>query len=85
MGKITKHTTKNGKIRYVARVRQNRKSNNFSQSKTFSKESLAKEWIRKTEAKLELNGNIAKKSTNDTLATFFIGHIMTLAKISRQS
>ena len=50
MGTITKRTTTNGKIRYVASVRQNRKGNNFSQSKTFSKESLAKEWIRKTEA-----------------------------------
>lgn len=72
MGTITKRTTKNGKIRYVASVRQNRKGNNFSQSKTFSKESLAKEWIKKTEAELELNGNIAKKSTNDTLATLIL-------------
>lgn len=72
MGTITKRTTTNGKIRYVASVRQNRKGNNFSQSKTFSKESLAKEWIRKTEAELELNGNIAKKPTNDTLASLIL-------------
>lgn len=72
MGSITKRTAKNGKVSYVATVRQSRQGNNFSQSKTFSKESLAKEWIRKIEAELELNGNIAKKTTNDTLATLML-------------
>ncbi|MDO4449850.1 MAG: hypothetical protein Q4B79_02700 [Moraxella sp.] len=33
---------------------------------------MAKEWIRKTEAELELNGNIAKKPTNDTLASLIL-------------
>lgn len=72
MGTITKRTAKNGKVSYVATVRQSRQGNNFSQSKTFSKENLAKEWIRKTEAELELNGNIAKKPTNDTLASLIL-------------
>lgn len=72
MGSITKRTAKNGKVSYVATVRQNRQGNNFSQSKTFSKESLAKEWIRKIEAELELGGNIGKKPTSDTLATLIL-------------
>lgn len=72
MGTITKRTAKNGKVSYVATVRQSRQGNNFSQSKTFSKESLAKEWIRKTEAELELNGNIGKKPSNDTLASLIL-------------
>lgn len=72
MGTITKRTAKNGKVSYVATVRQSRQGNHFSQSKTFSKENLAKEWIRKIEAELELNGNIAKKSSNDTLATLIL-------------
>lgn len=72
MGSITKRTAKNGKVSYVATVRQSRQGNNFSQSKTFSKESLAKEWIRKIEAELELGGNIGKKPTSDTLATLIL-------------
>lgn len=72
MGTITKRTAKNGKVSFVATVRQKRHGNAFSQSKTFSKESLAKEWIKKTEAELELNGNIAKKPTNDTLASLIL-------------
>ncbi|WP_080945982.1 hypothetical protein [Moraxella bovoculi] len=72
MGSIVKRTTKDGRTRYVATVRQSRKGNHFSQSKAFSKESLAKEWIRKIEAELELNGNIAKKQNNDTLATLIL-------------
>lgn len=72
MGSIAKRTTKDGRTRYVATVRQSRKGNHFSQSKAFSKESLAREWIRKLEAELELNGNIAKKQNNDTLATLIL-------------
>ena len=72
MGSITKRTAKSGKISYVATVRQSRQGNNFSQSKSFSKESLAKEWIRKIEAELELGGNIGKKPINDTLATLLL-------------
>lgn len=72
MGTITKRTAKNGKVSFLATVRQSRQGNNFSQSKTFSKESLAKEWIKKTEALLELGGNIAKKPSNDTLATLML-------------
>lgn len=72
MGSITKRTAKSGKISYVATVRQSRQGNNFSQSKTFSKESLAKEWIRKIEAELELGGNIGKMPSNDTLATLIL-------------
>lgn len=72
MGTIAKRPTKNGKISYTATVRQIRQGNYFSQSKTFSKENLAKEWIRKIEAELELNGNIAKKSSNDTLSSLLV-------------
>lgn len=59
MGSITKRIAKNGKISYVATMQQSRQGNNFSQSKTFSKENLAKEWIKKVKAELDL-GNINK-------------------------
>ena len=55
MGTITKRQTKDGKYRYRAQVRVSQQGlPNFTKSKTFSKESLAKEWIKKIEAEIEL-------------------------------
>ncbi len=56
MGSITKRTSKDGKIRFKATVRVDRTGYPaFSKSKTFSKKSLAEEWIRRLESEIELN------------------------------
>lgn len=61
MGTITKRQDKNGKYRFLAQIRIKRKDlPNFTKSKTFSKESLAKEWIKKVEAEIELNPDLLK-------------------------
>lgn len=56
MGTVTKRQTKDGTTRYRAQVRVQRLGYpEFKQSKTFSKKSLADEWIKRTEAAIELN------------------------------
>lgn len=64
MGTITPRTNADGKTRYRAQVRVQRKGYPpFVKSKTFSKESLAKEWIKKLEAEVEVNPDILNPST----------------------
>lgn len=56
MGTVTKRQLKDGTIRYRAQVRiQKENYPIYKVSKTFSKKSLADEWIKKTEAEIELN------------------------------
>ena len=56
MGTVTKRQTKDGTTRYRAQVRVQRQGYpEFKQSKTFSKKSLAEEWIKRTEAEIELH------------------------------
>lgn len=63
MGTITQRKTADGKVRYRAQVRVKRKDlPDFTRSKTFSKESLAKDWIRKLEAQIELDDSILTKA-----------------------
>ena len=76
MGTITKRKTKDGKsIRYTATVRVQRQGlPNFTKSKTFSTQALAKEWIKKLEAEIEVNPDIiakpAQSKYGDTLKEF---------------
>lgn len=66
MGTITQRKTKDGKVRYRAQVRVKRQGfPDFTRSKTFSKESLAKDWIKKLEASIELDDSILTQSTTD--------------------
>ena len=54
MGTVTKRQLKDGTTRYRAQVRVQRSGYpEFKQSKTFSKKSLADEWIKRTEAAIE--------------------------------
>lgn len=54
MGTITQRTDKAGNVRYRAAIRINRKDlPAYSESKTFSKKSLATAWIKKREAEIE--------------------------------
>lgn len=56
MGTVTKRQTKDGTTRYRAQVRVQRQGYpEFKQSKTFSKKSLAEEWIKRTGAEIELH------------------------------
>lgn len=56
MGTVTKRQLKDGTLKYRAQVRVQRAGYpEFKQSKTFSKKSLADEWIKRTEAEIERN------------------------------
>lgn len=56
MGTVTKRQLLDGTIRYRAQVRIKKEGYpDFKASKTFSKKSLADEWIKRTEAEIELN------------------------------
>ena len=75
MGTVTKRQLKDGTIRYRAQVRVQRESYPiYKVSKTFSKKSLADEWIKRTEAEIELNPkkmlNPQEKLKHATLADF---------------
>lgn len=59
MGTIAKRTTADGKLRYRAQIRITRKGlPPFIKTRTFAKESLAKEWIKRLEAEICVNPTI---------------------------
>lgn len=59
MGTITKRTNPSGQMVYRAQIRVKKSGYpDFSESRTFSKKSLATEWIKKREAEIEQNPNI---------------------------
>lgn len=75
MGTITKRSSKDGKPRFRAQVRIKRMGfPSFTKSKTFSREILAKEWIKRLESEIEINPDILTKPTQsqygDTLKDF---------------
>lgn len=75
MGTVTKRQLKDGTTRYRAQVRVQRDGYpTYKVSKTFSKKSLADEWIKRTEAEIELNPdkmlNPEKELKHKTLAEF---------------
>ena len=76
MGTITKRKTKDGKsTRYTATVRIQRQGMpNFTKSKTFSTQALAKEWIKRLESEIEVNPELLSKPQQsqygDTLKEF---------------
>lgn len=70
MGTITKRVDSNGKVRFRAQVRVQRKDLPvFQKSKTFTKESLAKEWIKKLEAEIQINPDILNPETKTVSKT----------------
>ncbi|WP_314338379.1 tyrosine-type recombinase/integrase [Acinetobacter guillouiae] len=73
MGTITKRMTSTGEIRYRAQVRIKRNGlADFTESRTFSKKSLANEWIKKREFEFELDPEVfVNQSTK---------HFLTLAE-----
>lgn len=59
MGTITKRKNKDGTVRFRGVIRINREGYPpFTQSRTFSKKSLADAWIKKREAEIERNPDI---------------------------
>ncbi|WP_023270155.1 tyrosine-type recombinase/integrase [Acinetobacter gyllenbergii] len=80
MGTVTKRTQTDGTTRYRAQVRIKREGYPiFNASKTFSKKSLAEEWIRRTEAEIEINPdkmlNPAEELKQATLAEFITAYL----------
>ncbi|WP_038342336.1 tyrosine-type recombinase/integrase [Acinetobacter sp. A47] len=80
MGTVTKRTQADGTTRYRAQVRVKREGYPvYNASKTFSKKSLADEWIRRTEAEIEINPekmlNPAEELKQATLAEFITAYL----------
>jgi integrase len=62
MGTVTKRVIKDGTIRYRAQIRITREGlPPFAESRTFSKISLANEWIKRREADIEINPAILQQ------------------------
>ncbi len=58
-GTITTRKTKDGQIKYRVQVRIDREGlGKFTESRTFSKKSLASEWLRQRTAEIERDPNI---------------------------
>lgn len=98
MGTITKRTTSKGEVRYRALLQIRKQDANYTESKTFSKKSVAEAWLKKRESEIEENPNILtgqkKKTGNLTLAeaiglyleevtSFGVSKFRTLKMISR--
>lgn len=58
MGTVTKRITSKGEVRFRALIQVRKQDVNFTESKTFSKKTLAETWIKKREAEIELNPGI---------------------------
>lgn len=72
MGTITKRTTSTGEVRYRALIQIRKQDAKYTESKTFSKKSLAEAWLKKRESEIEVDPGIIseqKKKIGDiTLA-----------------
>jgi len=82
MGTIAERTTADGKTRYRAQIRITRKGlPPFIKTRTFAKESLAKEWIKRFEAEILLNPAILNpeaavvSKTLEQFITQYLGEI----------
>ncbi|KAI0681471.1 site-specific integrase [Acinetobacter pittii] len=80
MGTVTKRQLSNGTVRYRAQVRVQREGYPpYKASKTFSKKSLADEWIKRTEAEIEINPdkmlNPTAELKHKTLADFITQYL----------
>lgn len=63
MGTVSQRKNKDGVTRYRAEIRIAKEGlPKFSESKTFSKKSLAEAWIKKREAEIEVNPELLHKS-----------------------
>ena len=60
MSTITKRVTSTGEIRYRALLQIRREEVNYTESRTFSKKSLAEAWLKKREVELEANPGNSK-------------------------
>lgn len=58
MGTVTKRITSKGEVRFRALIQVRKQDVNFTESKTFSKKTLAEAWIKKRESEIELNPDI---------------------------
>lgn len=70
MGTISKRTTTKGEVRYRALIQIRKQDVNFSESKTFSKKTLAEAWLKKREAEIEVNPLILTGENKKRSMTF---------------
>lgn len=62
MGSITKRITSKGETRYRALVQVRREGEDYNESRTFSKKTLAEAWIKKRETEIEANPELLNKA-----------------------
>lgn len=69
-GTITTRKTKDGQIRYRAQIKIDRAGlGKFTESRTFSKRSLASEWLRQRTAEIERNPDILLETPKQKIMT----------------
>lgn len=68
MGTIIKRVTKDGEIRYHAKIRIRKQGQDeYTESQTFSKNAVAEAWIKKRETELKENFKSAKKNASNDM------------------
>lgn len=69
-GTITTRKTKDGQVRYRAQIKIDRAGlGKFTESRTFSKRSLASEWLRQRTAEIERNPEILLEAPKQKVMT----------------
>nr|DAR31431.1 MAG TPA: Integrase [Caudoviricetes sp.] len=87
MGTITKRTNPSGAVVWRAQIRINKADMpTYSESKTFSKKSLATEWLKRREAEIEANPDLIlgiNKKRMPTLKAAIESYLSELPQIGR--
>ena len=83
MGTITKRTNPSGETRFRAQIRIKKQDYpDFTESRTFSKKSLASEWIKKREAEIEANPEILLKKSKQDYPTLAVAITKYLEEVN---
>lgn len=85
MGTIVERKSAKGEVRYRAQIRINKQDINHTESRTFSKKSLAQEWIKRREAEIERDPSIlsVKAKSGVTLADAFVRYLSEVEGFGR--
>lgn len=87
MGSITQRKNKTGVVRYRAVIRIRKAGADYTESRTFSKKSLADSWLKKRESEIEINptsaSSIKQKASDLTLGNAIHDYISEVKDFGR--